>query len=150
MRGLKYCIINEKNMRIHSVITVYMLVFSTFFNLNKLECLILILTIALVLISEIINTSTEAILDKIAFEYNSSAKIIKDIAAGAVLLSAAAAVVVGVIIFNDFEIYLSIFNFFKNSIFLSLVFMASLVFNWYYIFWGPKEILNKIKSRRKI
>ena len=64
-----------------------------------MEILILILTIFLVFISEFFNTAVENLCDLYTNEYNEKVKIIKDIGAGAVTLSAIASVIVGIIMF---------------------------------------------------
>jgi len=70
-------------------------------KLNNIELLILALTIALVLTAEMINTAIEIVVDMFTKEYHPLAKAAKNVAAGAVLISALSAVIVGYLIFYD-------------------------------------------------
>jgi len=97
--GLFFTIRNEKNSWIHLFITVIVIVIGFYFNISKIEWSIVVLTIALVWMAELINTSLEKIVDLITIEKNSSAKLAKDVAAAAVLISAFLAVIIGLIIF---------------------------------------------------
>ena len=99
--GLTYAFIREKNVKIHTVFTVVVVLFGVFFKIEALEWLALIITIALVIVCELINTSIEAVVDMITKEYNEKAKIAKDIAAAAVLFSAIISTIVGIIVFGD-------------------------------------------------
>jgi diacylglycerol kinase len=58
----------------------------------------LVLTIGIVLVTEIFNTAAEVLVDLVSPDYHPLAKQVKDLAAGAVLLSAMMAVVVGLLI----------------------------------------------------
>ncbi|TCO80038.1 diacylglycerol kinase [Marinisporobacter balticus] len=99
--GIIYTLKTQRNMRIHFTMAVIVLFLSLFFDLSKLEILILFFTIALVVIAEMINTSIEASIDLITDQYHELAKIAKNVAAGAVLIAALNAVVVAYIIFFD-------------------------------------------------
>ena len=72
---------------------------SMFFKINHSEVIAVVFSIALVWITEIINTVIEKTMDFISVEENSRIKIIKDMAAGAVLVAVFAALVTGGIIF---------------------------------------------------
>ena len=97
--GLKYAFTSQPNFRIHSLIAIVVLVFALLLHLPYLEWLILLLTMALVLIAEMVNTALEAMTDLMQDQYHPQAKIAKDVAAGMVLLAAIAAVIVGLVIF---------------------------------------------------
>lgn len=102
-----------------------------------------------VMISEMINSSIECVVDIFAKDYNSIAKAAKDMAAGAVLIAAGFSVVVGVILFSDIDSYVKMFNFFISYPIAFLGFFCFMVISYFYIFWGPTEIknyLNKILS----
>ncbi len=70
-----------------------------YYRIEKTEFLILCITVALVIVCELLNTGIEALVDIIVDVYHPKAKIIKDVAAGAVLLSAVMSLVVGYVIF---------------------------------------------------
>lgn len=99
--GIIYTLKTQRNMKIHFTIAVIVLLFSLFFKLSKLEVLIIFFTISLVIIAEMFNTSIEATIDLITNEYHELAKIAKNVAAGAVLISAINALIVAYIIFFD-------------------------------------------------
>ena len=99
--GLVYALRTQRNMRIHFVMALVALILSVIFDISKIELLILLLTISLVIITEIINTAIETVVDLYTREYHPLARIAKNVAAGAVLFAALNAVVVGYIIFLD-------------------------------------------------
>lgn len=99
--GIIYTLKTQRNMRIHFIIAVLVLFCSIFLNLTKIETLILFITIALVIIAEMINTCIEATIDLITDKYHELAKIAKNVAAGAVLVSAVNSIIVAYIIFFD-------------------------------------------------
>jgi diacylglycerol kinase (ATP) len=99
--GIIYTLKTQRNMRIHFIIAVLVLFFSLFYNLTKIEILILFITIALVIIAEMINTCIEATIDLITDKYHELAKIAKNVAAGAVLISAINSIIVAYVIFYD-------------------------------------------------
>lgn len=69
------------------------------FKLSTIEWMILILTIGMVLMAEMINSSIEAVVDLITEEKKQKAKIAKDVAAGMVLFTALISIAVGVLLF---------------------------------------------------
>ena len=101
IQGILYTFKYERNMKIHYFIAVSVLIVSLFFDLSKLEMMILILSISLVIISEMFNTAIENTVDLVTDKYHYLAKIAKDVAAGGVLISALNAVAVGYLIFYD-------------------------------------------------
>ncbi|MCT4605272.1 MAG: diacylglycerol kinase [Marinisporobacter sp.] len=99
--GIIYTLKTQRNMRIHFTMAVMVLFSSLFFDLSKLEMLVLFFTISLVIVAEMINTSIEATIDLITKEYHELAKIAKNVAAGAVFIAALNSIVVAYIIFFD-------------------------------------------------
>lgn len=97
--GLQILIKEEHNLRIHLVATVFVVVASFVFKINKIEWLFIIFSIGLVIIAEIINTAIENICDFISPEKHELIKKIKDISAAAVLLVSIFAGIVGIIVF---------------------------------------------------
>ena len=109
INGIIYAIRNERNMKIHIVAAVVVLLLSLFYDLNKEELLIVCLVVALVLVCELFNTAVELLVDIIIDVYHPKAKIIKDVAAGAVMISAFFSLIAAYFIFfdrvgNDLEI----------------------------------------------
>jgi diacylglycerol kinase (ATP) len=101
IEGIIYAVKTQKNMKFHMVIAILVLLFSLFFDFTKLEMLILFLTITIVIVLEMINTAIEATIDVLANYYHPLAKIAKNVAAGAVLISAVNAIVVGYLLFFE-------------------------------------------------
>lgn len=97
--GLSHIYNTQRNMRIH--IFIASLVFSAciILGLDRIEFLMVTLAILGVLSAEVLNTLTESLVDLIEPEYNLVAKIIKDVAAAGVLLTAAFSVIIGLIAF---------------------------------------------------
>src|SRR5699024_11807102 len=89
----------EWNFRIHMIVALFVILAGIIVRLNMLEWSIIILTIGMVMALEMVNTSIETLLDYLQPDCHPTAKMIKDISAGAVLVSAVVAVVIGVLIF---------------------------------------------------
>jgi len=100
--GFYYCLRTQRNFRIHLVIAILVLGFACFLKIEKIEILILFFTIILVLILEIINTAVETLIDLVVPDWTEKARIVKDVAAAAVLAAAIGSVIVGVIIFSPY------------------------------------------------
>lgn len=97
--GLKEVTRTERNFRIHLFITALVLTIGFLVELNWLEWCIVIFAIGLVLVTEVTNSAIEKMIDYLNPAINPSAKIIKDMAAGAVLIAAIIAALIGLIIF---------------------------------------------------
>jgi len=99
--GIIHVLRTQRNMRIHFAAAALVLIFSLFINLSRAEFAILLFAIALVLVTELINTAVEATIDLVSTTYDPMAMIAKDVAAGAVLLASINALVVGYLIFFE-------------------------------------------------
>lgn len=97
--GIVYALRTQRNMRIHVAVAVLVLIAALFFRVSRLEFLVLLLTIAFVIGTELVNTAVEATIDVTTQSFDPVAKIAKDVAAGAVLMSAITAIVVGYVVF---------------------------------------------------
>ncbi len=136
-RGIVYCINNERNMRIHTAAALYVFAFSHFFEITRTGYAVLLLTFALVMAAELFNTVAEEITDMIAASYHPVARIIKDLAAGGVLVCALFAVGVGICLFWQPESFLRILRFFMDRPWRIAVFLASLIAAGLYVIQGP-------------
>lgn len=99
IEGFMYVLKTQRNMRLHFLIAVVIILLGIYFNFSKTELIILFLTISMVFLTEMFNTGVELIIDLITDEFHPLARIIKDISAGAVLVAAINAVFVGYILF---------------------------------------------------
>jgi len=97
--GIRLTIWAEHNFRIHLVATVLVVGLGFYFDMTASEWLWITFVISLVLITEMINTAIEKLVDLAEPNQNPLAGKIKDIAAGAVLIAAITAVVIGALIF---------------------------------------------------
>jgi diacylglycerol kinase (ATP) len=89
----------EPNAVIHLLATVMVAALAIIMKISNNEMLFLVLVTGLVWITELLNTAIERIMDFISFERKPEIKMIKDIAAAAVLVAAAIALITGAIIF---------------------------------------------------
>lgn len=97
--GLKYAFKYEQNLTVHIIATLLVIIMGFLFKISIYEWVMCAFAIGLVIATELINTSIEALVDLVTPEYNKLAKIAKDTAASAVMVFAFTAVVVGLIIF---------------------------------------------------
>lgn len=89
----------EMNARIHLIAAIGVIILAVIFEISFTEWALIVFAIGMVFVTETINTSIERIVDIISPEYNKKAGEAKDVAAGAVLLAAIFAVVIGAIVF---------------------------------------------------
>jgi len=99
--GVIHTLRTQRNMKIHFALAVAVMGLSLFADLNRQELLLLFFTITLVLVTEMINTSIEAAIDLTVHTFHPLAKTAKNVAAGAVLISAVNALVVAYVLFFD-------------------------------------------------
>ncbi len=97
--GIVYALRTQRNMRIHVTAATLVLVAALFFRVSRIEFLALLLTVAFVIGTELVNTAVEATIDVATQSFDPVAKIGKDVAAGAVLVSSICAVGVGYVVF---------------------------------------------------
>lgn len=97
--GIKLLITREHNAWIHCFAAVCVIASGFAFNISPTEWISVIFAIGTVLAAEAVNSSIEAIADLVSPGYNEAIKRTKDLAAGAVLILAIAAAIVGLIIF---------------------------------------------------
>ena len=99
IEGLIYVLRTQRNMRIHFLFSALILLAAIYLNVGHADLLIVILTIAFVLVAEIVNTAVEFAVDLYSTTINPRVRIIKDVSAAAVLVSACAALVIFYLVF---------------------------------------------------
>lgn len=99
VRGIAYVYRNEQNFRIQLIIGILVCVLMALLGVSQLQAVALIFVMMAVLIMEVINTIVERLVDVIKPRLHTYAAIIKDMMAGAVMLTALAAAIIGGIIF---------------------------------------------------
>lgn len=98
--GIIHVLRTQRNMRIHFLVAVVVLVTALATGVSKLELIGLLLSIAFVLIAEMLNTAIEGAVDVSTTSFDPLAKLAKDIAAGAVLIATVNAVAIGYLVFS--------------------------------------------------
>jgi diacylglycerol kinase len=96
--GLRLALRVDQNVRFHVVVGLFVIIVSFSLKITKSEFLFIIFAIFFVIIVEMVNTAIEEMTNLILKEHSREAKIAKDVAAGAVLLSAIFAAIVGIVI----------------------------------------------------
>ena len=104
IEGIIEGIKDEKNLKIHFIIMILVIIFGIFLKITVIEWIICIILFSLVISLELINTAIENTVDLITNEKNPKAKIAKDTAAGAVLVVAIASAIIGLMIFLKYII----------------------------------------------
>lgn len=97
--GLKQFFRQEHNARIHLAAAILVSILGWWLKVSHMEAVALVVVIGLVWVTEILNTCLEKAMDFITREKHPEIKIIKDLAAGAVLIATITAVIVGLFIF---------------------------------------------------
>ena len=95
----------EQNMKIHVAIMLFVIIAGIILKISKLEWIICIALFGIVISAELFNTAIEQTVDIAMPEKNEKAKIAKDVSAGAVLIVAISATIIGLIIFMPKIIY---------------------------------------------
>ncbi len=138
-KGIGRTIKNEQNMRVHLVCMAYMysyLFLFDFFKITKVELAVILIANALVLAAEVINTAIETAVDVAIDERNEKAMVAKDAAAGAVLVFAIFAVLVGIVIFWQPDAFKQLFNYYIEKPIRIGEFILSVVVFSLFIFKG--------------
>ncbi|WP_039767684.1 MULTISPECIES: diacylglycerol kinase [unclassified Caldicellulosiruptor] len=133
INGIIIAFKSQRNMKIHFLIAFLVLFFTIVFKLNKIETVIILICIGFVITAELINTAIENTIDLMAKDFEPKAKIAKDVAAGAVLVTALLALTIGYFLFYDkmklpLEITLKhIRGISFHVVFLSLIIVAMVI-----------------------
>lgn len=98
--GIIYAFSTQRNMKIHGLAAIVVLIAGLAVGLSQIEWAIISLTVFLVLAAETINTAIEKTVDLVTSDYHKLAELAKNLAAGAVLLTAVNALIIAVLIFG--------------------------------------------------
>jgi diacylglycerol kinase (ATP) len=98
-RGVVYLVRSQHNAWVHLAAAAAVIAAGVWFDLGRWEWAWLILAIALVLAAEAMNSAIEALADALSPEFNEGVGRAKDVAAGAVLILAIAAAIIGILVF---------------------------------------------------
>lgn len=96
--GLLYALRTQRNFRFHLVMAIIVVLAGYWLHLSYAAWAVLLLTIGFVVVTEMVNTAAETLVDMVSPDYHPLAKQVKDLAAGAVLVTAIVSVGVGLLI----------------------------------------------------
>jgi len=99
IRGIVYALRTERNMRWHFLVSAVVFIAALALRISGLELIALVFSVGFVLVAELVNTAIETTVDLATEGYDPLAAVAKDVAAGAVLVSAITAVTVGYVVF---------------------------------------------------
>lgn len=97
--GIKNNVIRERNLKIHIMIMLIVILLGSLFKICAMEWMICLILFGLVISLELVNTAIEVTVDIYIHEFDEKAKIAKDTAAGAVLVAAFVSIIIGFVIF---------------------------------------------------
>jgi diacylglycerol kinase len=100
--GLRHIFLHERNARIHLMFALAAFLTGVWLRVSAVQLAAVFFAVIIVFLAEIFNTAIERTLDIVDMNENPRVKLIKDMAAGAVLVAAVAAVMVGVAIFAPY------------------------------------------------
>ena len=100
LSGVKTALKTQRNLRLHFISAIFVIVLGFFFKISTTEFVLLLLTICFVVVAEVFNTAMEFTVDLVSPEFNKHAKKAKDVSAGGVLVTAAIAILNGLLIFG--------------------------------------------------
>jgi diacylglycerol kinase (ATP) len=98
MAGIRYALKTQRNIRIHISAAIIVLVLSWLLEIGRVDFLFVISAVALVFTAEMVNTAVEKTVDLFMSTYHPLAKIAKNVAAGAVLVAAINAIIIGIVV----------------------------------------------------
>jgi diacylglycerol kinase (ATP) len=98
--GIIHVLRTQRNLRLHFLIAVVVMVAAVAFDVTRIELIALLLSVSFVLVAEMLNSAIEAAVDVASTSFDPLAKLAKDVAAGAVLIAAINAVAVGYLVFS--------------------------------------------------
>lgn len=96
--GVVFVLRTQRNMQVHVAAGLLVFILALVLGVSRFELLALVLAVCLVLVAEMFNTALEAAIDAVITSYHPLVKIAKDVAAGAVLIAALAAVAVAYLV----------------------------------------------------
>ena len=98
IEGIIYSVKTQRHMRYHLFVALAVLVLSLVLDISRIQFVLLCVAIVLVLVTEMMNTAIEVVVDMIAETYDPLAKTAKDIAAGVVLIASIGALMLAYLI----------------------------------------------------
>ncbi len=144
--GIVTAIKQERNLRFHLCAAGYVLLFSLFYEFTKTEYCILVLAICGVIAMELVNSALERTVANPEPARWLTAGVVKDMAAGAVLVFSIGAAVCGILLFWQPHTLLEIAEWFFRRPLVLLLLCGSLAASWVFVF-HPKWLIGKVKEK---
>lgn len=107
-KGIRYAFATERNIRVHLLVFILVLIAGIAFGISKIEFLLIFAISSVNFSLELANTAIERLADKVSPVYDEQIGVVKDVMAGAVLVSSIFAIIFGLVIF--FEPLLKLFQ----------------------------------------
>lgn len=137
--GVYTAVREERNMRFHLCAAFYVYLFSLFYDFGKTEYMLITLMVCGVLALELVNSSLERTVERPVPERYMTAGVVKDMAAGAVLVFSIGCAVCGVLLYWDTAVFARILAFFAARPAAAVGLIASLALSaWFIFFKGEK------------
>lgn len=136
-------------MRIHTVVVVYVLLFLRYFSLTRGETALLFVAFGLVIGAEMLNSAMEGLTDMLSPKYSSTARNIKDIAAGAVLVCALFSLCVAACLFWQPETWRRIAQVYCRSPLRLAALVLLTGFLAFYIWKGPRRLVLWLGGKKR-
>ena len=134
-------------MRFHLCTAVYVLLFSLFYDFSKAEYGVLILAICGVMAMELVNSAIERTVENPEPARWRTAGVVKDMAAGGVLVFSIGAAAYGLLLFWQPQVLLGMAVWFFHRPLAALALVISLVLSWLFVFY-PKRLLEGLKLKK--
>ena len=125
--GIKAAVNTQRNMRFHIAAAFYVTISALVTRASKTDWLAILICFALVFSAEMFNTAIERLCDTLHPEKSEKIGFVKDVSAGAVLLSAFISATVGVIVFFNSEALRNAADFINNNVVLTIIIACTFV-----------------------
>lgn len=132
-QGIRTTIREERNMRFHVCIAFYVYLFSAFYDFGRVEYTLITLMVCGVMALEIVNSSLERAVDRPSPDRYVLAGVVKDMAAGAVLVYSIGSAVGGVLLFWDVQVFRNVVLFFITYPLAAIALIGSLIAAGFFI-----------------
>lgn len=103
-KGIFHALVNEANFRIQVLYTIVVIYAGIYFSITPTDWALIVLSLGFLLSAEMVNTAVENVIDHVIHHYDESARIIKDLSAGFVLVTGICTLLVGIIVFSPYMI----------------------------------------------
>ena len=133
-QGIRAAVREERNMRFHLCAAFYVYLFSLFYDFSATQYALLTIMVVGVMALELVNSSIERVVERPAPERYRTAGVVKDMAAGAVLIFSIGCVVAGVFLFWNVKVFKNILLFFLAHPVALIAVLVSFPVAWCFVF----------------